>query len=190
MSSISAVSLQLLSFSLMVGMIVGAVAIFSYMDTWNEKTKLLVGVLGTLTSVLIGAAGAWLALNGVISMGTAIPVIIGSIAVGIASMKSLLDGLKEVKAYANGGLVSRGQLFIANEKGAEMIGTLDGKTAVANQNQIVTGIRQATKEGMLDALVSTGNQNVQVNIIAQGDTEGLLDFITFKQKQKDRQYDL
>lgn len=91
---------------------------------------------------------------------------------------------------ASGGFVPRGQIFQANEKGAEMIGTLDGKTAVANQNQIVTGIRQATKEGMLDALVSTGNQNVQVNIIAQGDTEGLLDFITFKQKQKDRQYDL
>lgn len=91
---------------------------------------------------------------------------------------------------AEGGFVERGQIFQANEKGAEMIGTLDGKTAVANQNQIVTGIRQATKEGMLDALVSTGNQNVQVNIVAQGDTEGLLDFITFKQKQKDRQYDL
>lgn len=91
---------------------------------------------------------------------------------------------------ASGGFVPRGQIFQANEKGAEMIGTLDGKTAVANQNQIVTGIRQATKEGMLDALVSTGNQNVQVNIVAQGDTEGLLDFITFKQKQKDRQYDL
>lgn len=91
---------------------------------------------------------------------------------------------------ASGGFVERGQIFQANEKGAEMIGTLDGKTAVANQNQIVTGIRQATREGMLDAFMSTGNQNVQVNIVAQGDTEGLLDFITFKQKQKDRQYDL
>ena len=159
MSSISAVSLQLLSFSLMVGMIVGAVAIFSYMDTWNEKTKLLVGVLGTLTSVLIGAAGAWLALNGVISMGTAIPVIIGSIAVGIASMKSLLDGLKEVKAYANGGLVSRGQLFIANEKGAELVGNFGNSTGVANNDMIVKAIENASYRGFVRAMGTQDNSN-------------------------------
>ena len=110
------------------------------------------------------------------------------------SLGKILGGEYDISlsggSRAEGGFVERGQIFQANEKGAEMIGTLDGKTAVANQNQIVTGIRQATKEGMLDALVSTGNQNVQVNIVAQGDTEGLLDFITFKQKQKDRKYDL
>lgn len=99
-------------------------------------------------------------------------------------------GKVRISSEANGGFIPRGQIFQANEKGAEMIGTLDGKTAVANQNQIVTGIRQATREGMLDAFMSTGNQNVQVNIVAEGDTSGLLDFITFKQKQSDRQYDL
>ena len=143
----------------MVGMIVGAVAIFSYMDTWNEKTKLLVGILGTLTSVLIGAAGAWLALNGVISMGTAIPVIIGSIAVGIASMKSLLDGLKEVKAYANGGLVSRGQLFIANEKGAELVGNFGNSTGVANNDMIVKAIENASYRGFVRAMGTQDNSN-------------------------------
>lgn len=159
MVAIKGVALQLLSFSLMIGMIVGAVAIFSYMDTWNEKTKLLVGVLGTLTSVLIGAAGAWLALNGVISMGTAIPVIIGSIAVGIASMKSLLDGLKEVKAYANGGLVSRGQLFIANEKGAELVGNFGNSTGVANNDMIVKAIENASYRGFVRAMGTQDNSN-------------------------------
>jgi len=40
-------------------------------------------------------------------------------------------------AYANGGMsIPRGDLFIANEAGAELVGTLNGKTAVANQQEI------------------------------------------------------
>ena len=42
--------------------------------------------------------------------------------------------------YANGGFVDEGQLFIAREAGAEMVGSMGGRTAVANNDQIVEGI--------------------------------------------------
>ena len=48
--------------------------------------------------------------------------------------------------FANGGFPSQGDLFIANEAGAEMIGTLGGRTAVANNDQIVEGIQRGVTE--------------------------------------------
>ena len=41
------------------------------------------------------------------------------------------------KNYANGGLPPVGQMFIANEKGAELVGHIGGQTFVANQNQMM-----------------------------------------------------
>jgi uncharacterized protein YoxC len=43
-------------------------------------------------------------------------------------------------AYANGGFPDQGELFIANEAGPEMVGSMGGKTTVANNNQIIEGI--------------------------------------------------
>ena len=87
------------------------------------------------------------------------------------------------RGFADGGFPKQGELFIAREAGAEMVGSINNKTAVANNDQIVDGI----SAGVAKAIMATG-RNVNVNITAEGDTEGLLDFINFKQKQKDRQY--
>lgn len=43
-------------------------------------------------------------------------------------------------AYADGGFPTMGDLFIANEEKPEFVGTLGGRTAVANNDQIVAGI--------------------------------------------------
>lgn len=42
--------------------------------------------------------------------------------------------------YAAGGFPDTGQLFVAREAGPEMVGTMGGKTAVANNQQIVEGV--------------------------------------------------
>lgn len=44
------------------------------------------------------------------------------------------------RAYASGGFPTTGQLFIAREAGAEMVGAMGNQTAVANNQQIVQGI--------------------------------------------------
>ncbi len=92
-------------------------------------------------------------------------------------------GTYSLKAYAQGGFPTKGDLFLANERTPEYVGSIGGQPAVANNDQIVDGI----SAGVAKAIMATG-RNVNVNITAEGDTEGLLDFITFKQKQKDRQY--
>lgn len=88
-----------------------------------------------------------------------------------------------LKLKAEGGFLNKGEMFIARERGPEYVGSIGGQTAVANNDQIVDGI----SAGVAKAIMATG-RNVNVNITAEGDADGLLDFITFKQKQKDRQY--
>lgn len=46
-----------------------------------------------------------------------------------------------VSTMASGGIIDSGQLFIAREAGPEMVGTMGGSTAVANNDQIVQGIQ-------------------------------------------------
>jgi len=55
---------------------------------------------------------------------------------------------KSVQFKAGGGFLDRGQMFVANEMGAEMVGSMDGKTAVANNEQIVEGIKRGVMEAM------------------------------------------
>ena len=94
----------------------------------------------------------------------------------------------QIPTYAKGGFPTEGEMFIAREAGAEMVGSINGHTAVANNDQIVKGIQSGVFSAMMSALNNTDFGGSQVTIEASGDTEGLLNFIEFKQKQKSRQF--
>jgi hypothetical protein len=68
-----------------------------------------------------------------------------------------LVNIPKVPTFADGGFVDEGQLFIAREAGAEMVGGIGQRTAVANNDQIVEGI---------SAGVSSANDNVVAAIYA------------------------
>ena len=93
--------------------------------------------------------------------------------------------IDEVKA--DGGFLNQGEVFVAREAGPEMVGTINGRTAVANNDQIVQGITNGVMIGVARAMSGTQG-NTRVVIEADSDTQGLLNFITFKQKEQDRQY--
>lgn len=77
-------------------------------------------------------------------------------------------------------------MFYANHN--ELVGEFsNGRTAVANNAQIVEGIKSGVYSAMMSAL-SSKDFGADITIEATGDASGLLDFITFKQKQRDRQY--
>jgi phage-related protein len=68
---------------------------------------------------------------------------------GITTFGFNFGMLKEVKIprlMADGGFVDTGELFIAREAGAEMVGSIGRKTAVANNDQIVAGIANGVAE--------------------------------------------
>ena len=70
-------------------------------------------------------------------------------------------------AYAEGGFPQPGQLFIANESGPEMVGTMGGRTAVANSDQIVAGITS----GVMAAMAGTGAKLDRTNDLLAGIAE-------------------
>lgn len=71
-----------------------------------------------------------------------------------------LDKIKHVDLFAEGGFPNEGQLFIARESGAEMVGTMGRRTAVANNDQIVEGISAGVtnaNDGVIAAIYSLIN---------------------------------
>lgn len=71
--------------------------------------------------------------------------------------------------YANGGFPDAGQLFIANDAGPEMVGSIGGKTAVANNDQIVEAIAQGVFRAVTEAMNgNSGNRKQEVVIYLDG----------------------
>lgn len=64
--------------------------------------------------------------------------------------------------FASGGFPNEGQLFYARESGPELVGTMGGRTAVANNQEITEGIRQAVYDAMMAA--NNGNGDVSVRV--------------------------
>lgn len=78
--------------------------------------------------------------------------------------------LPSISMYADGGFPTSGQMFIAREGGAEMVGSIGGRTSVANNDQIV----EAVSQGVAQAVSSVMNSNGQttVNLIINDDVFG------------------
>lgn len=63
--------------------------------------------------------------------------------------------LGKIPTFAAGGFPTQGQMFIARESGPEMVGRIDGRTAVANNDQIVDSVAK----GVYMAVSSAGGMN-------------------------------
>ena len=74
------------------------------------------------------------------------------------------------KLYANGGFPSQGSMFIAGESGAELVGNINGRTAVANNDQITTGIANAVYAAMVSAGGSGSTRYINNTIQIDGKT--------------------
>ena len=69
--------------------------------------------------------------------------------------------------YAAGGFPSVGQVFLARERGPEMVGTIGGKTAVANNDQIVEAVARGVAVAVAQVLNSGrqgGTQTAVFNV--------------------------
>lgn len=55
---------------------------------------------------------------------------------------------KNIPQYANGGIPSHGSMFVAGERGAEIVGHINGRTEVLNQSQIASAIYSAVYSAM------------------------------------------
>ena len=108
------------------------------------------GAIGLIEGMLNGIVQA---LNWVISKVNSVLSVFG---------RNGIEYLSEVKIdrLADGGFVDEGQLFIAREAGAEMVGAMGRRTAVANNDQIVEGISagvSVANDGVIAAIYALLN---------------------------------
>lgn len=84
---------------------------------------------------------------------------------------SFNNGLK-IAGYATGGFPSVGEMFIARERGPEMVGRIGNKNAVTNNNQIINGITSGVYRAMMMAnsdMVSNDSGKTAKIIVQIGD---------------------
>lgn len=75
----------------------------------------------------------------------------------------------QIPKFANGGQVDEGQLFIARERGPELVGSMNGRTTVANNEQIVEGIYRGVYAAMRDS--NNGNGGFISKVVVMLDSE-------------------
>jgi len=80
-----------------------------------------------------------------------------------------------VPTYATGGFPEQGQMFIANEAGAELVGNIGRRTAVANNDQIVSGIAGGVAEANEEQNALLREQNSLLRAILEKDSGVYLD---------------
>lgn len=126
------------------GFLVGDMLLSNLGEDARRVVAPIMLAVGAITSLVM----AMLALQGVMSWGTALPIITAGIGVAIAGVKGML----QVDNYANGGLPDKGTLFRAGEAGAEIVyNTPSGQSGVVNVQQI--------EQAMYGALVRYGKSN-------------------------------
>ena len=79
-----------------------------------EDMRQIAGALTASIAAIVAATIAWMAFNGTMTMGVAVPIILAAVGVGIA-------GVKAAVAMAEGGVIDRPTLILAGEAGAEIV---------------------------------------------------------------------
>lgn len=175
-------------------------------DGFTEKVSTFTSVLGTLPETIrnaipnlfdVGSSIIQNFANGFSSVHIPMPHIDwdwtgGSIRIGNFSFSLPRFNLQW---YAKGGFPEMGQLFIANEAGPEMVGKMGSRNAVANNNQIVDGIKNGVFEAVLDAFNASGilerddsEKEVTLEFTLKADSETLYKVVRKGKKKYDYRF--
>ena len=88
----------------------------------------------------------------------------------ISSASNIANKVKSflIPQFANGGFPTRGDLFIANEAGPELVANIGGKNMVANQQQLFSSLTEAFREmmGTQNSTPTTINLTVDGKVLA------------------------
>lgn len=89
-----------------------------------------------------------------------------------------------VSWYAQGGFPNMGELFVAREAGPEMVGSINGRTAVANNDQIVAAVSQGVYEAVLSAMRSQTDSEKSMNVNVYLDSKQITAAVEKRQRER------
>lgn len=72
------------------------------------------------------------------------------------------DKWHNIQNYASGGLPPVGQMFVAREKGPELVGQIGSHTAIMNNDQIVGSVSAGVYQAVRSAMNSNSNQTFNI----------------------------
>ena len=178
---------------------------------WNGVKDIFGGIWDAISSgikapinVIIGAInglikGAVSGVNSVIKCLNKLSFDIPDWVPGFGGKKFGFDiprvSAPQIPYLASGGFPKVGQLFVANEKGPEMLGRMGNRNVVANNNQIVSGIaagvQSAVASAFADVVMAFGGDTsssptVEVTIVC--DSETLYQTVKKGKEKTDRRY--
>ena len=120
-------------------------------DNWSIS----VGIDATITKI---RTNAWDVQNVLKNAGYSMS--------GVNTQSTVLYVRSGPYTYASGGYPDTGQLFLAREAGPEMVGTIGGHTAVANNEQIVQAVAQGVASAVNKEVILLAEQNQILRQIA------------------------
>lgn len=155
--------------SMLVAAGIGAMTmgISSLVSNWGELTvaERFISIFVSLAAAIAAAATALFAFKQNWIRAVAVGALVGGTAMAITSQ------LYSLKRYKAGGLVEDG-IFTMNK--GEMAGTFnDGSTIVANNQQIIDGIKQGVYSAVISAMKQTNNGGGIGNVYLDGRKVGI-----------------
>ena len=165
----------------------GEISFKEFIEGFFKSDLAIKGFQETLSHALVDGKLNWMdfaavALNSIMQPINAIITLINWIITAVQWIERLANewnGMREgigaasAKAgsekfgfgvFATGGFPESGQLFMAREAGPELVGTMGGRTAVANNDQIVEGIRMGVYEAVTAAMSTAGGGETVVKV--------------------------
>ena len=97
--------------------------------------------------------------------------------------------------YAKGGFPAAGEMFMARESGPELVGRMGSRSAVANNDQIVDGIKAGVYDAVVEAMMlfqGSGNEGggepvIELTVIS--DTETLYKAVKKGERKAERRFE-
>ena len=134
---------------------------------WNDAGETVDGMInGVISAVESGLNWCINALN---SMSWTVPDWVPNIGGKTFGFDIPLVTLGRVDFFANGGFPEVGQMFLAREGGPELVGSINGRTAVANNDQIVAAVSEGVYNAVVAAMSSASAGSGQsVNVYLDG----------------------
>ena len=143
-------------------------------EVWDKVWAGLKVGFKALLNGLIGLANGWIKhLNNLLAP---IRLLVLGIAKAFGANITFDDvKIPSIPYLASGGVVNEGQMFIAREAGPELVGSIGRKTAVANNDQIISGIESGVYRAMVAANANSnggGTQTIRIINEIDGDIVG------------------
>lgn len=147
-----------IAFSALSAVMIG-IAWYNALMQMDEGTRKIVATISILIGVLAAAISMWAAYHGAMSLGVAVPIVLGGIAAAIAGAVALTQPAEQAASaakFADGGF-TKGNLFYAGERGPEWVGRQGNTSTIMNDTQMSDIMRRSVAEGV--AIGNAGSYN-------------------------------